>query len=435
MQYVKPSAGVMPLPRRSLPRMALVRQKLPADGIEGVRQDVNAKLLAFGLRERVKRGDRIAITAGSRGMGGLLELLAGIADAVRSCGGEPFVVPAMGSHGGATAAGQGEILRRLGISPDLIGAPVRCTMETHELGMAKNGAVAHVDRMAAEADGIIVLGRTKTHPESMAELASGLLKMCTVGLGKQIGARQAHSHGLWESVRAVPELQLARCKILCGVSVVENGYRKPCEIEVVPPSYEAFLEADMRLVRVAKRHLAHIPFDDLDLLIVDELGKTVSGAGMDPNVIGLWRNSGAPHMPNYRRIAVLSLTWPSLGNGLGIGMADFTTRRFVEAYDPHVSYVNLLTASEPGGNTREGPLPLALENDRDAAEVALFSSLAGRQPRVCRIKNTAALDELWVSEGLLEEVTRHPKLEVIQAPAPLPFDSSGNLLEENYVHH
>jgi len=251
--------------------------------------------------------------------------------------------------------------------------------------------------------------------------------MSTIGLGKQVGAHQAHSHGLWESVRAVPKLQLAKAKILCGVAVVENGYRQPCAIEVVPPSYDAFLDADLRLLRLAKSHLAQIPFDDLDLLIVDELGKTISGAGMDPNVIGHWRNSDAPHRPNYRRIVVLSLTHPSLGNGLGIGMADFTTRRFVDSYDPAVSYINLLTASEPGGNTREGPVPLALESDREAAEVALYSSLPGANPRVCRIKNTALLDEIWASEGLLDEVKSNPKLTAIGDPEELAFDAAGNL--------
>jgi hypothetical protein len=208
---------------------------------------------------------------------------------------------------------------------------------------------------------------------------------------------------------------------------VENGYRQPCAIEVVPPSYDAFLEADLRLLRLAKSHLAQIPFDDLDLLIVDELGKTISGAGMDPNIIGHWRASEGPRHPNCRRVVVLSLTYPSLGNGLGIGMADFTTRRFVDAYDPSVSYINLLTASEPEGNTREGPMPLALESDCEAAEVALFSSLAGGAPRVCRIRNTASLDEIWVSEGLLDEVKTNPKLTVTADAAPLPFDSAGNL--------
>jgi hypothetical protein len=417
----------MALPRRSLPPMAKVRQKLASDHISDIHRDVRQKLLDSGLRDKIKRGNRIAITAGSRGIGGLIELLSGIADAVKSCGGEPFIIPAMGSHGGATAEGQTEILHRLGVTEQSTGAPIRATMETQELGAAENGAVAHLDRFAAEADGIIVLGRTKTHPESVGELASGLLKMCTIGLGKQIGAHQAHSHGLWDSVRAVPKVQLAKSKILFGVAVVENGYRQPCAIEVVQPSYDAFLEADMRLLNLAKAHLSKIPFDELDLLIVDELGKTISGGGMDPNIIGLWRNSDAPHQPNYKRIVVLSLTYPSLGNGLGIGMADFTTQRFVESYDPGVSYINLLTASEPRGNTREGPLPLALDSDQEAVEVGLFSSLAGAAPRVCRIKNTALLDELWASEALLDEVNANPKLEILRPPSPMEFNSAQNL--------
>ena len=425
---MKSSRPVMPYPRRSLPPMLRVRQILPSDRIEDVRDDVRQKLVGFGIAQKVQSGQRVAITAGSRGIGAFVELLAGIADAVKACGGEPFVIPAMGSHGGATPEGQSEILRRLGVNEETVGAPIRATMETHELGRAEDGAVAHVDRFAAEADWIVVLGRTKTHPESAGELASGLLKMCTIGLGKQVGAHQAHSHGLWESVRAVPKVQLAKSKVLCGVAVVENGYRRPCVIEVVPPAYEAFHEADIRLLRTAKAHLAQIPFEDLDLLVVDELGKTISGGGMDPNIIGHWRNSDAPHQPNYRRITVLSLTYPSLGNGLGIGMADFTTRRFAEAYDPAVSYINLLTASEPGGNTREGPLPLVLDSDREAAEVALFSSLAGAKPRVCRIKNTALLDEVWASEALQDEVSTNPKLEILAGPAPLPFDRDGNLL-------
>ena len=418
----------MPLPRRPLPPMRHVRQSLPADHIPDVRKDVREKLTGSGLLGAIQPGHRIAITAGSRGIGGLVEILSGIIDAVRERRGEPFVIPAMGSHGGSTPDGQTEILRRLGVSEETVDAPVLATMETHALGEAGNGAVAHFDRFAAEADGAIVLGRTKTHPESAGELASGLLKMCTVGLGKQIGAHQAHSHGLWDSVRAVPRLQLARGNILCGVAVVENGYRQPCAIEVTPPSYDAFLEADQRLLRLAKKHLAHIPFNDLDLLIVDELGKTVSGAGMDPNVIGHWRISNeAPRQPDFRRIAVLSLTYPSLGNGLGVGMADITTRRFADSYDPVVSYINLLTASEPGGNTREGPIPLAVESDRDAIEVALFSSLPRPAPRVCRIRNTARLDELWVSDALLPEVKTASNLDVEDGSTLMQFDEAGNL--------
>lgn len=417
----------MPFPRRPAPAMARIRQHLPSEHIADVRKDAREKLLGAGIRDKVRPGSRIAITAGSRGIGGFIEVLNGIVDAVRTAGGEPFIIPAMGSHGRATPEGQTEILKLLGVTEDAVQAPIRATMDTVALGTAQNGAAAHVDTLANEADGVIVMGRTKTHPESASGLASGLLKMTTVGLGKQRGAQEAHSHELWDSVRAVPRLTLAKTKILFGVAVVENGYRRPVVIEVVPPSYDAFLESDMRLLEVAKSHLATIPFDKLDLLIVDELGKTISGTGMDLNIIGKWRVKSAPRVPDFQRIVALSLTKPSLGNALGIGLADFTTRRVLDAYDPAATYVNLLTATEPGNTTREAPLPLALETDREAIEVALYSSLAPAAPRVCRVRNTAELGEMWISEALLEEAKHNPKLSVESGLAPLPFHASGNL--------
>ncbi len=418
----------MEFPRRPLPPMARIRRALPGEHVADPRREVKRQLIERGLRDRVRRGARIAITAGSRGMGGFVELLAGIVDAVKEAGGEPFIIPGMGSHGGAVAEGQTEILRLLGVTDESVGAPVRATMETVELGPASNGAMTHLDRLARDADGIIVFGRTKTHPESAEGLASGLLKMTVVGLGKQPGAQQAHNHGLWDSVRRVPEVTIAKSKILCGVAVVENGYRQPLCIEVVEPKYEAFLESDRRLLKVAEPHVAHLPFDNLDLLIVDESGKTISGTGMDLNVIGKYRATGkGPHEPEIKRIVALSLTKPSLGNGLGIGLADFTTRRFMDAYDPGATYVNLLTATEPDGTTHEGPLPLALDSDREAIEVAMYSSLAKDTPRVCRIRSTARLDEMWISEALTEQARIDPKITIEEEPRTLEFNSAGNL--------
>jgi hypothetical protein len=301
-------------------------------------------------------------------------------------------------------------------------------METLDLGESKSGACAHLDTVAAKADGIIVLGRTKTHPENAEGIASGLLKMTTVGLGKQIGAKEAHSHGLWESVVAVPELTLAKSKVLYGLAVVENAFRQPVAIEAIPGDHSAFAESDRRLLKVAQPHVAKLPFDDLDLLLVDELGKNISGTGMDLNVIGKWRISGGEKKPNYRRIVVLSLTRESLGNGLGIGLADFTTRRFMEEYDAANTYINLLTATEPDSqNPREGPPPLALSSDREAIEVALYSALTKDKPRVCRIKSTAALHEFWVSEALIAEVEQNSNLKLLDQPVPMVFDINGNL--------
>lgn len=418
----------MTLPRRAVPLLGHARQQLPSNHVADPRAETHQKLVQSGLLRQLNKGDKIAISAGSRGIRASVDLLVGIVEAVRDCGGDPFIIPAMGSHGGATADGQVEILKRLGITEESVRAPVRATMNTQALGTAATGAVAHLDEIAAQAEGIIVLARIKTHPENASGVASGLLKMTTVGLGKQRGAQNAHTNGLWESVKAVPKLTLAKAKILAGVAVVENGYQQPVHIEIVPPGYEEFEEADTRLLDVAKPHVAKIPFSTIDLLVVDQLGKNISGTGMDLNVIGNWRLTGGAREPDYKRIVVLSLTPESLGNGLGIGLADFTTDRFVNEYDPHVTYVNLLTATEPGViNTREGPPPLALTSDKDAIEVGLFSSLAPQRPRVCRIRNTASLDEMWLSASLLNEAERSSKLTVDGPLSPLEFDAAGNL--------
>ena len=418
----------MPYPRRSIPPCARIRRQFATEHIANSRTEVRERLLSAGLRAKVFPGARIAITAGSRGIGGFVDLVAGIADAVKAVGGKPFIIPAMGSHGGAVAAGQEEILRLLGLTAASAGAPISATMETVDLGKSESGAVAHVDKLAATADGIIVLGRVKTHPESAEGIASGLLKMVTVGLGKQSGAQQAHSHGLWDSVRAVPKLTLAKTKILFGVAVVENTYHQPLVIEVVPAVYDAFVDADERLLKISQKHVAKLPFDSLDVLVVDEIGKTVSGSGMDTNVIGNWRIKGGKREPDFYRIVALSLTKPSLGNGLGIGLADFTTDRFVRDFDPAHTFVNLLTATEHDVvNPREGTLPLALACDREAIEVALYSALPNESPRLCRIKNTARLDEFWVSEALLAEALKVPGTSLMEPVHAMEFDAAGNL--------
>lgn len=418
----------MSLPRRAAPPLARVIQRFPDEHIADVRGEAFRRLMEAGLADRVRPGHEVAITASSRGTGGARDLLRGAVDAVRAAGGSPFLIPAMGSHGGATAAGQTEILRLLGITEESIGAPIRATMEAVALGTSETGAVAHLDRHASEADGILVLNRVRTHPESVSGLASGLLKMTAIGLGKQAGAISAHSHGLWESVRAVPKITLKAAPIIMGLAVVENAAEEPVEIVVAPPEYEAFLATDTRLLEIARRHFARIPFDHLDLLIVDEIGKDVTGAGMDPNVVGAWRVNGGEKRPNYHRIVALSLTPASLGNGIGVGLADFITRRLADAHNPMMAWVNLITASEPGSTALiEGKMPLALDSDREAIEVALFSALAGERPRVCRIRNTSRLDVLHVSEALLDEVAANPALAMESAPEPLPWNSEGNL--------
>jgi len=349
---------------------------------------------------------------------------------VKECGAEPVVLPAMGSHGGATAEGQARLLEMLGVTEQQVGARIEATMDTVQLGSAPNGAEAHLDAVAAQLDGIIVLGRVKTHPESASGLASGLLKMVTIGLGKQIGARNAHYHGLWDSVRQVSRIVLDRGHILCGVAVVENAYRRPVKVEVVPPRYEAFLEADQRLLKLAKRHWAKLPFNQLDVLVVDEIGKNISGAGMDPNIVGKWRVTGTGRKePNYHRIVVLSLTPESLGNAMGAGIADIVTERFAGACDPQTTYINMLTASEPDNTLREPAIPIVLPTDRDAIEVAVASAMPKNGLRFCRIHNTDELHEFRISQALVEEAGSNPKLTVEGDSSPMTFDEAGNLLQ------
>jgi hypothetical protein len=415
----------MNFPRRDIPTMVLVKQKLSEERIEDVGKVVFQKLCGAGLKEKIRAGAQIGITVGSRGMGGLGELLAGTIEALHSVGAKPFIVPAMGSHGGATAEGQSALLAKFGVTERTLGVPVRATMEADCLGASKTGAKAYLDKIVHQSDGVIVLGRVKTHPENTEGIASGLLKMTTIGLGKQIGAQEAHSHGLWPSVEAVPELSIATGKILFGIAVAENAFRQPVEIEVAAGNYQSFYDADRRLLGISKKHFARVPFDDLDLLIVDQLGKNISGTGMDLNVVGPWRVKGGEKVPNFHRIVTLSLTEESMGNGLGIGLADFTTRRFMDAFDPHATGINLLTATEPGTrNTVEASPPLALDSDREAIETALYSALADK-PRVCRIESTARLDQFHISENLLDEAKEN--LQVLGSAGPLDFNSEGNL--------
>ncbi len=301
-------------------------------------------------------------------------------------------------------------------------------MDTIELGEASSGAVVHLDKFAHEADGIIVLGRTTTHPENTEGIASGLLKMTTVGLGKQRGAQEAHRNGLWESVRAVPEVTLAKSKIIFGVTVVENALREAAMLEVVPGDYRAFRETDERLLDEAKKYAAKLPYSFLDLLIVDEMGKNISGTGMDLNVIGKWRMSGGEKKPDYRRIVPLSLTSESLGNAIGLGLADFTTRRLAEQVDQQATLINILTATEPGEtNSIEGGIPPIFENDREAIEVPMYSALPSGDPKVIRIKSTGMLDEFWISSALIDQTEENPCLTIDGSFELLRFDAAGNL--------
>ncbi len=279
----------MELPRTTeLPRVARIRQLLPRDSLNDIEGTVRSGLQALHLGPRIGKGKRVGITAGSRGMGGLQAVMGAIIAEIKAEGGQPFIIPAMGSHGGATPEGQAAILACFGLTEKNMGVPIEASLETIVVGQGRNGYQAHYARSAHEADAVIVLGRTQVHPnlkagENSDGVASGLLKMVMIGLGKQAGAQSAHHHGLAESILEMPEF-LPHTNIVAGIAVVENAFREPCRIEVVPPA--EFKAADQRLLKVAQTYVGQIPFQDLDVLVCDQMGKTVAGSGLDPNVIG-----------------------------------------------------------------------------------------------------------------------------------------------------
>ncbi|ABG05897.1 conserved hypothetical protein [Rubrobacter xylanophilus DSM 9941] len=410
------------------PRVARIGQSFPRPGVGDVEAAVRERCRRPEIRSRLRPGMRVAITAGSRGISDIPAILRALAGAVREAGGEPFVVPAMGSHGGATAEGQAAVLRSLGVTEETVGAPVRSSMEVVELGRTRRGVPVYMDRLAFGADGVIVAGRIKPHTDFHAEIESGLLKMAAIGLGKHRGALTLHALGV-EGIRdhmvEAGRLVFGSGKVLFGLAVVENAYGETALLEAVPP--EEVVPRERRLLEEARRLAPALPVARADVLFVDELGKDYSGTGMDTNVIGRFRIPGVeePERPRVRYLVVGDLSPASHGNALGVGLADLITRRLFEKIDLRATNANVLTSTF----LERGKIPPVLENDREAIAAALRCSW-GTDPEgagFVRIPNTLELGELYVSESLLEEALSGGA-EVIEPPRELAFDGEGNLL-------
>jgi hypothetical protein len=414
----------MDFPRAPLPRMARVRQELPDEHLPDVAGAVRDALAQGGLRERIKAGQRVAITAGSRGISNIQTVIRTVVEEVRAVGAEPFVVPAMGSHGGATVEGQRAVLAEYGITEAEVGAPVLATMDTVTVGHLEDGTACYMDRHAWEGDAVVVVNRVKAHTAFRGDVESGLCKMLSIGLGKQRGAETVHSRGLKDTIPAVASVLLASGKVALGVGLVENAYHKLHTVRAAGP--DTFHETDRELLKLANSLLPRVPFDQLDLLIVDELGKNVSGSGMDYNIVGMWRRIGGEKRPDFRQIAVLNITPQSEGNGLGVGIAGFTTRRVFDQLDLQKTYMNGLTS----GALDASKIPIMLANDREACEVALKAANATAAPRVAWIKNTLELEDLLVSESLLPEVAAISTLVVQGELADIAADESGGFVRE-----
>ena len=403
------------------PSMVSVRQRFIDDAIPDLTGAIVQGLRALHLDTHLPTGASVAIAVGSRGVSPIREVVRAIVDELRAIGAHPFVVPAMGSHGGGTAEGQREVLENYGISESLFGVPVRSSMETVVLGTTDAGVPVHIDAYAAKADGIILIGRVKPHTGFRGPVESGLCKMLAVGLGKAAGAKSIHSGGLAIAIPAAAAIGIARAPVLAGIALVENAFDRPCRVEVVAPS--RFYDTDHALLAVAREKMPRIPVDEADLLIVDEMGKNVSGTGMDPNIVGMWRRFGGERQPNYARLAVLSLTPQSHGNGTGVGLADFTTQRLVDAIDWRETHLNALTAMDP----QICRTPMTLESDRVCIDTALdlLRRSTNREPTVIRIKNTLELEHLYVSSSLVDRLGGDSSVE--GESGPMKFDAIGRL--------
>jgi len=378
--------------------------------------------LTLTLGSRVKPGARVAITAGSRGIDNLIPMTRAAVDAVKALGGQPFIVPAMGSHGGATDAGQKQLLADLGISEQSMGCPVESSMEVVEIGRTPGGVPVYLDRNAYQADGIIAINRVKLHTIFRGDVESGLCKILAVGLGKHRGAQQIHRIGLVsvvvESARAI----LHNAKVLAGVAILENSRDETMEVHVVPA--ERFESTDAALLKRAWKILPRVPFDPLDVLVVDEMGKNISGTGMDTNVIGIGSRVGGKMTmgtPFVSAIVALALTRETHGNANGIGLADLTTRRLVDAIDYKATYTNVMTTRLWAA----GRLPVVMDTDRQAIEAAIGEA-GPDEVRLVRIKNTLHLEALDISPALLPEAQAFG-LQIAGEPLEIAFDASGQI--------
>ncbi|MFI5711164.1 DUF2088 domain-containing protein [Kribbella sp. NPDC051620] len=382
------------------------------------------------LATAVKAGDRIAVTAGSRGIHDLVTVVRAAVDWLRAKGAEPFVVPAMGSHGGATADGQREMLEGLGVTPASIGCPIEATMETVVLGNLPDGTPVHHDALAARADGVLLINRVKPHTDFHGPVESGLGKILAIGLGNHQGAAALHAGGiplLGSSIEQAARMIIDSGKILGGLAIIENAYEKTASVELVTPDGIAGA-AENALLQRAGSLMARLPFDELDVLVVDEMGKDKSGTGMDTNVLGRCWVHGIPEFesPSIAAVSVHRLSEASHGNASGLGLADVIPAKMLEQIDLRASYVNALTSG--AGGARRSRLPMVLEDD--AAAILGAVTMSGRRDwselRLARIADTLSPNELMVTPALLAEVGERFDLEITGTARELT-DKTGSL--------
>lgn len=402
----------------AIPRLVKVRQRFEAPEITNVAEAVRDAIDEANVLQRIQPGDRVAIAVGSRGVADIPVLARETANAVKKAGGSPFIVPAMGSHGGATAEGQREVLEELGVTEETTGAPIISSMEVVEIGRLDNGLPIYIDKNAYEADKVIVINRIKPHTAFRGPVESGLMKMITIGLGKQKGAEAAHAFSFKYMAQHVVEMAriaMEKVPVIFGIGSLENAYDRPAKIVAI--AAEEIEQREPELLVEAKSLMPKLLFDPIDVLIVNEIGKDISGDGMDPNITGRYATPYASGGPEITRIVVLGLTKKTHGNANGIGMADMSTRKVMDEIIWEKGYANALTSTV----ISVVKLPMILDNEELAVKAAIKTCNAFNlsKARVVRIKNTLDIREIWISESMLDEAKEMDNIEILSEPAEM----------------
>ena len=411
------------------PTMTIIRQTFDSHAIENVYEKVKAELIGLGVAKKIKRTDSVAITAGSRGIDQIGLVTKAIVDFVKSCNAEPYVVPTMGSHGGADSEGQIEVLAQYGITEKNMGCSIVSNMDVEIVGETNDGLPVYVDKHLLSANHIIVVNRIKPHTKFEGAIESGLMKMMAIGMGNHLGAKTCHlgalNYGMYRVIFTVAQEVLEKTNILCGIGLVEDGYDKMTEIQAIHPT--SILGKEKKLLVEARKRMARIPFADIDLLIVDEMGKNISGSGMDTNVTGRNRDAlgSFANEPRTKRLFVRDLTDETDGNAVGIGLADFTTYRLVKKIDRKKTNTNCITAVSP----EKGAIPIFFEKDKDCIDAALQCLYTSNidAVKVVHIKNTLSISKIAVSKAYKAEIEKNEKLKRIGDWKKMTFNDDGNI--------
>ena len=411
--------------------MIRVRQTFDNTKLDNIIKEMNTQLADLKLKSAIKPGQSVAVACSSRGIDNYGMIVKAVITYLKQFKLEPFIIPAMGSHGAATAAGQERVLAHLGIVEEEVGAPIRSSLEVIRIGKTEDHLTVYLDKLASAADHIVLINRIKKHTEFEHEFESGLLKMMAIGLGKQEGAAAYHeamlSLGYPRVILTVAAKIMQSANVLFGVGVVENGYGQTAQIGIGRSA--DILEMEKSLFKKARQFAPALPFDEADILIIDEMGKDISGTGFDTKVvgrIGLPLVAAEPTSPRIKRIMVCDLTEGSEGNAVGVGIVDIITQRLLDKIDMDALNINTITGVCP----EMGKIPLTMKNDREAVEIAIkcVGLIPKDKLKIMRIKNTAQLSEVDVSEAYQEELAKRSDLKVVMEKKAMAFDTDGNLL-------